>query len=101
MVAPQGKIGVIDDIESIDVRKLRSKCVALHTESMFTRSTFATPDMIEQHKLLNEVSSLVDAGTLKTTLAENLGRINAANVTKAHKMLGSNRTRGKLVLEGF
>lgn len=101
VVAPQGKIGVIDDIESIDVRKLRAKCVALHTESMFTRSTFATPDMIEQHKLLNQVAALVDAGTLRTTLADNLGRINAANLTKAHKLLVSNRTRGKLVLEGF
>ena len=45
--------------------------------------------------------SMVDAGTVRTTLAENLGAINAANLRRAHAMVESGRMRGKLVLEGF
>ena len=44
---------------------------------------------------------MVDAGTIRTTVADNLGRINAANLRRAHAMVESGRTRGKLVLEGF
>jgi NADPH:quinone reductase-like Zn-dependent oxidoreductase len=68
---------------------------------MFTRSTFQTPDMIEQHRLLNEVAAMVDAKAIRTTVQENLGKINAANLRRAHAMIESGRTRGKIVLEGF
>jgi NADPH:quinone reductase len=68
---------------------------------MFARALFETADMLAQHKLLNEVSGLVDAGLIHTTLAETLGKINAANLKKAHALIESGRTRGKLVLAGF
>jgi NADPH:quinone reductase len=57
--------------------------------------------MLAQHKLLDEVSELVDAGLIRTTLAETLGNINATNLKKAHMLIESGRTRGKLVLAGF
>jgi zinc-binding alcohol dehydrogenase family protein len=101
VIAPQGKFGLIDDPKSLDVSKLKGKCASLHWESMFTRSTFQTPDMDAQHKLLNAVSAMVDKGTIRTTVAENLGPINAANLKRAHALLESGRTRGKVVLEGF
>jgi zinc-binding alcohol dehydrogenase family protein len=100
-IAPQGKFGLIDDPKSLDVAKLKGKSVSLHWEAMFTRSTFQTPDMDAQHKLLNEVATMVENGTIRTTLAENLGTINAANLRRAHAMVESGRTRGKIVLEGF
>ena len=68
---------------------------------MFTRSLFMTADLIEQHKLLTEVARLVDAGTLRTTLGEHFGRIDAANLRRAHAFLESGKARGKIVLEGF
>lgn len=101
MVAPQGKFGLIDDPTSLDVAKLKGKSVSLHWEAMFTRSTFQTPDMDAQHRLLNEVAGMVEKGTIRTTVAENLGAINAANLRRAHAMIESGRTRGKIVLEGF
>ena len=101
MVAPQGKFGLIDDPQSLDVAKLKGKSASLHWESMFTRSTFRTPDMDAQHKLLNEVAAMVDSGTIRTTVQENLGTINAANLRRAHAMIESGRTRGKIVLAGF
>jgi zinc-binding alcohol dehydrogenase family protein len=101
MVAPQGKFGLIDDPTSLDVAKLKGKSASLHWEAMFTRSTFQTADMEAQHRLLDEVADMVDNGTIRTTVQENLGRIDAANLRRAHAMIESGRTRGKIVLEGF
>jgi zinc-binding alcohol dehydrogenase family protein len=101
VLAPQGRFGLIDDPKSLDITVFKRKSASVHWESMFTRSIFQTPDMIEQHNLLDEVSRLVDAGVLRTTLGENLGRINAANLKRAHALVESGKSRGKLVLEGF
>ena len=101
IIAPQGKFGLIDDPGLIDTAKFKGKSASVHWEAMFTRSTFQTPDMIEQHKLLNEVAALVDKGTVRTTVAENFGTINAANLRRAHAQVESGTTRGKVVLEGF
>ncbi len=103
LIAPQGRFGLIDDPApgSLDVNLLKRKAVSLHWELMFTRSLFETPDMVEQHRLLTEVARLVDAGTLRTTLGEHFGAINAANLRRAHAALESGRARGKIVLEGF
>ena len=100
-LAPQGHFGLIDDPAQLDAKPLKTKSIALHWELMFTRSMFHTPDMIEQHNLLNEVASLIDEGQLKTTLAHHLGTINAENLRKAHAMLESHQAHGKIVLEGF
>jgi NADPH2:quinone reductase len=101
VIGPQGKFGLIDDPKPFDIAKLKGKSASVHWESMFVRSTFQTADMIEQHNLLDEVARLVDAGKIRTTVAENYGRINAANLRRAHAQIESNTTRGKIVLEGF
>ena len=100
-LAPQGKLALIDDPKSLDVTKLKRKSLSLHWELMFTRSLFQTADMGEQGKLLAEVSRLVDAGHIRTTLAEHFGTINANNLKRAHALIESNRAKGKIVLEGF
>ena len=101
VIAPQGKFGLIDDPGPIDPNKLKGKSASLHWESMFTRSSFQTPDMDAQHRLLTEVAGLVDKGAIRTTLAETLGTINAANLRRAHALIESGKARGKLVLAGF
>jgi zinc-binding alcohol dehydrogenase family protein len=101
LIAPQGKFGLIDDPELIDVRKFKRKAVSLHWELMFTRSLFNTADMIEQHRILDRLAELVDAGTIRTTANEHFGRIDAENLRRAHALLESGRARGKIVLEGF
>lgn len=100
-LAPQGKLALIDDPAQLDVVKLKRKSLSLHWEFMYTRSLFQTADMIEQHRLLNRVSQLIDDGVLRTTLGEHFGRINAANLRRAHALLESGKARGKIVLEGF
>ena len=100
-LAPQGKLALIDDPKALDITKLKRKCLSLHWEFMYTRSLFETPDMIEQHNLLNRVAELIDAGILRTTVGEHFGTINAANLRRAHALLESGKSKGKIVLEGF
>jgi NADPH2:quinone reductase len=101
MLAPQGKFGLIDDPKSLDAKPLKRKAASMHWEFMFARSTFNTPDILKQHELLNEVSELVDAGVIRTTLGTEFGTINAANLKKAHALIESGKSQGKIVLEGF
>ena len=101
LIAPQGRFALIDDPTPFDPNALKRKSVSLHWELMFTRSLFETADMIKQHDLLAEVSQLIDAGRLRTTMSEHFGTINAANLKRAHGFLESGSARGKVVLEGF
>ncbi|MBG6072557.1 MULTISPECIES: zinc-binding alcohol dehydrogenase family protein [unclassified Polaromonas] len=98
---PQGALAVIDDAPSLDAVPLKQKSLSLHWELMFTRSMFETPDMAAQGRLLAEVAGLVDAGRLRTTLNANFGRIDAANLCRAHALIESGKAQGKVVLEGF
>ena len=101
-IAPQGKYALIDDPATpLDIMKFKRKAVSLHWELMFTRSLFNTADMIEQHRILDRLAELVDAGTIRTTANENFGRISAENLRRAHALIESGRARGKIVLEGF
>jgi zinc-binding alcohol dehydrogenase family protein len=101
IIAPQGKFGLIDDPKALDVNLLKRKAASLHWESMFTRPIFGTPDMIGQHRLLNEVSSMVDEGLIVTTMAKELAPINAENLKAAHRLIESGRSIGKVVLHGW
>ncbi|AON53320.1 zinc-binding alcohol dehydrogenase family protein [Herbaspirillum seropedicae] len=101
VLAPQGQLALIDDPASLDAMPLKRKSISLHWELMFTRSMFQTPDMIRQHELLQRVSQLLDQGVLRTTTGEHFGRIDAANLRRAHALLESGKAKGKIVLEGF
>jgi zinc-binding alcohol dehydrogenase family protein len=101
LLAPQGRLGPIDDPETLDVMPLKPKSLSLHWELMFTRSLFQTSDMERQHAILTEIARLIDAGRLRTTLSETFGPINAANLARAHALIESGKARGKVVLAGF
>lgn len=101
IIAPQGKLGLIDDPAALNVNLLKGKAASLHWESMFTRSSFQTADMIAQHSLLDDVANLIDNGVLRTTLDKVLGKISAANLKQAHALIEGGRSTGKLVLEGW
>jgi NADPH:quinone reductase len=102
VIKPQGGIAtIVENSRPLPVEMLKSKSAAFHWEFMFTRSMFGTPDMVEQHKLLNEVAKLIDEGVLRTTVGQDLGKINAENLRCAHRLLEEGRAIGKLVLTGF
>jgi NADPH2:quinone reductase len=104
VIAPEGRLGLIEGaaaFKAFDTAPMFTKCVSVHPELMFTRSTFGTPTMIEQHRLLNEIADLVDRGVIRTTLKEVVGSIDAANLRKAHALIESGKAIGKVVLEGW
>jgi NADPH:quinone reductase-like Zn-dependent oxidoreductase len=100
-VAPQGRIVLIESQAPIDARDLMRKSASLHWELMFTRPMFGTPDMIEQHRLLDAVAGLVEHGRIRHTMTRNLGRMDAAKLRQAHALVESGTMIGKVVLEGF
>ncbi len=102
LIRPQGGIVTIDDTESpMPMAAMKTKSASLHWEFMFARAMFETPDMVEQHELLNYVSNEVDAGRIRTTLSEVLTPINAANIRAAHALIETGQAKGKIVVEGF
>ncbi len=101
LIAPQGRFVLIDDLTGFDFSPLLRKSVSVHGEWMYTRPVYQTADMAEQGVLLNAVARLVDEGTIRTTLTEVFGTIDAANLRRAHALIESGTARGKIVLEGF
>jgi len=101
LIAPEGKLGVISGIGNASADKLSGKSVTLCYELMFTRSNVNAPDLIEQHRLLAEVARLVDTGAIRSTAREQFGRLSAVNLTRAHAHVETDRSIGKVVLEGF
>ncbi|MEU8814781.1 zinc-binding alcohol dehydrogenase family protein [Actinoplanes sp. NPDC048796] len=97
ILKPFGHVVAIDSVDSI--QDLKSKSITWHWELMFTKPMYAPTDD-SQGRLLDEVARLVDAGTLRTTLTTRLGPINAANLTEAHRLVGTGKGShyGKVVV---
>jgi NADPH2:quinone reductase len=100
LIKPQGHIGSISDpVENVNLRQLKGKSVSFHWELMFTRSMFQTEDMIEQHYILNELADLLDNGTIQSTLKTTLNGLTVSNFKKAHELLESGTTIGKIAIK--
>jgi NADPH2:quinone reductase len=103
-IKPQGKIGCIVGAKGnapIPTSIFMRKSVAFCWELMFTRPDFQTPDMQAQHQILDEAAKLFEKGTLRHTMRENYGPLNAENLRRAHAAIESGRTIGKIVLTGI
>jgi NADPH:quinone reductase len=102
LIAPQGAmVAIVGNQKPMAMDVVRSKSATMCWELMFTRSRFQTPDMIEQHRLLNHVADGLDAGSLQCTLKDTLSPINGANLRKAHERVESGTMIGKIVLKGW
>jgi zinc-binding alcohol dehydrogenase family protein len=103
LIAAQGHIGcIVEPKKDVYVgNPLKDASIGIHWESMFTRSRHKTPDMIEQHKILDRVADLIDAGKIKGSLHKTLTPINAINLREAHKLIESGKSIGKVALHGW
>ncbi|MFH6968132.1 zinc-binding alcohol dehydrogenase family protein [Flavobacterium sp. FlaQc-28] len=100
LIKPQGHIASITgSSDPVALNKLKNKSVSFSWELMYTRSMFQTEDMIEQHNILNKIADLLDEGILKTTLNETLIGLTADNLKKAHQLLESGKTIGKIAIK--
>lgn len=100
IVAPHGKIGIIDDHDQLDAAPLKAKSVSLHWEMVFTRSLYETADLVGQHVILNEVAALVDAGVLRSTLTRCMTPFSPQTFAEAHRWVESGAAIGKIVVCG-
>jgi len=98
---PFGSLALIDDPQKFDIVMFKRKSLSVHWESMFTRSSYTTADMGQQGRILAEVSSLLEARALQTTLRQELGPITLTNLRRAHAAVESGKSIGKNVLSGF
>ena len=99
VIAPQGRIGIIDDPEdALDIRLLKQKSISLHWEFMYTRSLFETADISAQRDILNQVSELINNGQIRSTEGTRLNAMSASTLKQAHQLLESGKAIGKIVL---
>ena len=101
LLAPQGRIALIDDPDVLDANPLKGKSISLHWEFMFTRALRETADIARQGEILAKVAQLVDEGRLHSTATQTIDGINAANLRRAHQMVERGDMVGKVVLAGW
>lgn len=97
LIKPQGHIASITGSTTpIPLNQLKNKSISFSWEFMYTRPTFQTEDMIEQHHILNKMADLIDNGTLVHTLNQTMQGLSSDTLKKAHQQLESGTTIGKL-----
>jgi zinc-binding alcohol dehydrogenase family protein len=104
VVRPQGKVCLIVGVKGnqpVAINAFQSKSVAICWELMFTRAMYETADMQAQHDILAEAARLLGDGTLRHTMKQRYGPLNAENLRRAHAAIESGRMIGKLVLSGI
>lgn len=99
-IAPQGKICSILPLQKPLDMQLFAKSATFVYELMYTRSVYQTEDMADQHKALNRISEWADEGAVVSTMANKLKPLNANTLTEAYEQLLTNKTIGKIVVEG-
>ncbi|RUT25127.1 zinc-binding alcohol dehydrogenase family protein [Asaia sp. W19] len=98
ILAPQGHVSLIDDPASFDIMGFKRKSAVISWEFMFTRSLFATPDQGRQHEILEQISSLVQAGAIVPTDHKRAQGLNAGILRGLHEESESGTSIGKTVL---
>lgn len=102
LIKPQGHIvSIVENKQPLSQEGMKLKAGTFSWELMFTRPMFQTPDMIQQHHLLNRIAAWIDAGRIEGTANEVVSPINAANLRDAHQKLESGTAIGKIVLQGW
>lgn len=103
LIVPQGKIVlIVEPVHPLPIGgPLKDKSATVAWELMFTRAMYRTSDMQAQGKLLTEAAALFDDGKLQSTCKTTLSPINAENLKRAHAMIESGKTIGKITLQGW
>lgn len=100
LIKPQGHIASITgSSDPVALNKLKNKSASFSWELMYTRSMYETDDMQEQHVILNKLADLLDQGILKSTLNLTLTGLTVDNFKKAHELLESGKTIGKIAVK--
>jgi zinc-binding alcohol dehydrogenase family protein len=99
LIKPHGHIcALVESRSPLPMNDLRGKSASFSWEGMFTRSLHTTPDMMEQHRILNRVASLIDAGQVRSTVKHCFNGFNAASLRRAHALVEAGNAIGKVVV---
>ena len=99
---PFGHIACIVPLAApIDLNPLMQKSLSFHWEYMFTKPLFQPSDRPTQGQILNQVSSWLDEGLLRSTQTRCLGPLCAQHVQQALALLNEGHTIGKLTFSNF
>ena len=98
IIRPFGEICLIDDPKTFDITPFKRKSAGVHWEFMFSKSMFNfMPE--SQGAILNELSSLIEQGKIRSTTNITLKGLSAKNFRQAHELLESGKTVGKITVE--
>ncbi|TGK78326.1 zinc-binding alcohol dehydrogenase family protein [Leptospira noumeaensis] len=102
VLLPFGNIcSIVESGSPLNMNLLKSKSNGYLNEFMFTRSMFQTEDRIRQKQLLEEIAGLVEKGKIIPTNQVDLGEMTEESLNKAHELLQTGKTIGKIVLGGM
>lgn len=102
VVSPEGAICLVASTKAkLDLDLFMGKSVRINYELMFTRSLYSTDKMPIQAEVLRRVAELIDSGKVVHTRTEDMGKISAANIRKAHARVETGRMIGKVTLSGM
>ena len=97
LIEPEGRIcSIVGAAEPVNLSLLMQKSASFSWEMMSTRPMFDTDTLIQQHEILERVSSLAESGEIRSTLSQQLKGLSAATLRRAHAQLESGSTIGKL-----
>lgn len=100
LIAPFGRIGsIVASQQDLPLTKLKNKSVSFDWEYMFAKTDYDYK-IESQGKYLELIAKLLDMRLLKSTLTTEFDGINLVNLKKAHAMIESGHTIGKIVLSG-
>ncbi|WP_324678197.1 zinc-binding alcohol dehydrogenase family protein [Hymenobacter sp. GOD-10R] len=93
-----GHLSLLDVHQSLDVSGLTHHSISVHLENVFTRViTNQHPE--QQGLILRELTKLVEAGKVTSTLQKTLSGLTSENIRTAHEVLEKGEMIGKLVLD--
>ncbi|GAB2664519.1 zinc-binding alcohol dehydrogenase family protein [Gordonia jinhuaensis] len=92
-----GQVVAIDDPEGLDTMPLKQKSQSWLWEFMFTKPLYL-PEDDSQHRILDEVARMVDAGHLQSTATTVYDEFTVDTLRDAHRRSESGSTIGKIVL---
>jgi NADPH2:quinone reductase len=93
-----GHFSLIDDPKSLDIVTFKRKAINVHWEFMFSKTLFNYhPE--SQGKILADLTQLVEAGKVKSTVGLVLPGLTVENLKKAHTKLEASESIGKIVLD--
>ena len=98
VLRPEGQMALIDDPQVLDIAAFKRKSLSVHWEFMFTRSLYNTSSQSRQHDVLNRVATLIDNGTIRSTMTQHVKGIRAENLKVVHARIESGGVRGKIVI---